>query len=144
MRNKFLTCAVSAALSLSVLSACNLGGNDMNDPEGVNYDPVRYAPNDVNGDNNDLRNRTPLLPDRDPADVNLNRDRDFDLNDRNYDRDRNFRGVGDRDRDRDLNPLDINGDDDDLDLDLDVNDRDRNDRNNLDMDIDNGRGPLGR
>ncbi|MBA9028440.1 hypothetical protein [Peribacillus huizhouensis] len=75
---------------MSLLSACNLGNNEVNDQDdGVNYRPVRYEK-----DNNDvLDNRTPLTPSR-----------DFDPTDVRFDRDNNFGINNNRDTDIDLEP----------------------------------------
>ncbi|RBW68489.1 hypothetical protein [Bacillus taeanensis] len=43
MKQKVMFLIMSALLSLSMLSACNLdNNNEINDPEDVNYEPVRY------------------------------------------------------------------------------------------------------
>ncbi|ARI77987.1 hypothetical protein [Halobacillus mangrovi] len=84
MKKKLLILTMSLLVSTGMLAACNVDNNEMNeDPEDVNYDPVRY-----NDGDNDLDQR------RNP---NMDRDMDMDM-DRNGDNDRDhIRQPGERD-----------------------------------------------
>lgn len=57
MRKKAIVLTMVAALSTGSLAACNTDQEDMNQqPEDVNYDPVRYDNNmDDNMDRRDIR-----------------------------------------------------------------------------------------
>ena len=54
MKKKIIIGALSAVMSLGVLTACNTDQNNVNDPEDVNYRPVRY--HDRINDDLDRRN----------------------------------------------------------------------------------------
>ncbi|WP_037986422.1 hypothetical protein [Thalassobacillus devorans] len=70
MKKKWMLLMMSFALSTGILAGCNVDDNEMNDqPEDIDYDPVRYD-NQDNDMNNDLDNdrRGPDM-DTDPRDV---------------------------------------------------------------------------
>ncbi|WP_026581431.1 hypothetical protein [Bacillus sp. J33] len=73
MKHKWYISILSVLLSVSFLSACNLGNNEMNEQDGVGTRPVRYDRDNNNGvlDNN---------RDLDPTDVRFDRDNDLDIN----------------------------------------------------------------
>lgn len=82
MTYKWQLSILSALLSVSFLSACNLGNNEMNEPNDVDFRPVRYdRDNNINDDNNDfLDNDRTNDRDLDPTDVRFDRDNELDLN----------------------------------------------------------------
>jgi hypothetical protein len=77
MKQKLMLLIITSLLSLSVLSACNVDNNEVNDPEDVNFEPVRND-RDNNLDNGnrgaDLDTDPRDVRDRDEADTPLNMD----------------------------------------------------------------------
>lgn len=95
MKYKWQLSILSGLLSVSFLSACNLGNNEMNEPDEVDFRPVRYdRDNNINDNNDFLDNDRTDERDIDPTDVRNDRDNELDLN--------NNRGP-----DLDLDPRDV-------------------------------------
>ncbi|MGM0876670.1 MAG: hypothetical protein ACQEWV_18395 [Bacillota bacterium] len=117
MTYKWQLSILSALLSVSFLSACNLGNNEINEPEEVDYRPVRYdRENNLNNDNNDfLDNNRTNDRDLDPTEM-LDRDNELDFNNRGPDLDldpRDVRKQGEPDT-----PLNMDEEEPDLDEEL--------------------------
>ncbi|RBW68323.1 hypothetical protein [Bacillus taeanensis] len=107
MNRKLMFLIVSALLSLSVLSACNLdNNNDMVDPEDVNYEPVRYDRNNDRGID-DMRGN---YLDNEGTDLN---NRNNDLDNGGLDLDTDPRNV--RDREEVDTPFNMDEEEPDLD-----------------------------
>ncbi|SEA24872.1 hypothetical protein SAMN05421743_103295 [Thalassobacillus cyri] len=75
MKKKWMLLMMSFAISTGILTACNVDDNEMNEqPEDIDYDPVRYdnGDNDMRDNdmrNNDMNNNQGPDMDTDPRDV---------------------------------------------------------------------------
>lgn len=88
MKKRLLLTAMSATLSLGFLGACGMGNNNLDNPDDVDFRPVRYERQDNGVFDNNRGNRNGVDRLRQDTNTNLergNRDNDgfFDINNDN-------------------------------------------------------------
>lgn len=119
MKKRLLLTAMSATLSLGFLGACGMGNNNLDNPDDVNFRPVRYERQDNGVFDNNRGDRNGVDRLRQDTNTNLERgnrgnDGFFDINNDNNNNNGNNGGLFNRDNNNNMN------------TDLFDNDRDRN------------------
>ena len=82
MKAKWKISFLSALLSVSFLTACNMGNNEFNEQDEVDYSPVRYDQNTNLNDNDNKRTNRPFNHDENPnqTDQELEKGNDLEFN----------------------------------------------------------------